>query len=103
MVTQIIGYAASILGTVAFLPQAIYVIRSKDTKSISLSTYVVFVCSVVLWFVYGILLRDIPIFSSNLVCIVLGSIILAYKLQAVLAERAKEGQRRGRATRFKNG
>ena len=90
MLTNFIGYAASILSTVAFLPQALYVIRTRDTQSISLLTYLIFVLSVVFWFLYGIILRDVPILASNLVCIVLGSIILFYKIFDML--RAKQKQ-----------
>ncbi|MFT4143839.1 MAG: SemiSWEET transporter [Mobilitalea sp.] len=85
--TAFIGYTASVLSTIAFLPQAVYVIRSHDTKSISLLTYIIFVLSVVFWFVYGIILRDIPIIASNLVCIVLGSIILGYKIWDVIHKK----------------
>lgn len=76
-----IGYSASVLSTIAFLPQAWYVIKTKDVKSISLATYSIFVASVVFWFIYGCFLQDMPIVLSNVVCIVLGSIILTYKLK----------------------
>lgn len=81
---ELMGYGASILSTIAFLPQAIYVIKTKDTQSISLATYSIFVLSVVLWFFYGIFLNDLPIILSNLVCIVLGGIILGYKIKGTL-------------------
>jgi len=83
MIIEIIGYTASFLSTIAFLPQAIYVIRTKDTKSISLSSYTIFVLSVIFWLVYGIILRDIPIMLANAVCTILGGIILTYKSIAV--------------------
>lgn len=76
---MIIGYSASILSTIAFLPQAIYVIRTRDTQSISLLTYSIFVLSVIFWFIYGIMLEDLPILLSNLVCIISGGVILYYK------------------------
>lgn len=37
-----IGYVAALLTTVAFVPQAAKTIRSKDTRGLSLSMYVVF-------------------------------------------------------------
>lgn len=87
MFLNIIGYGASILSTIAFLPQAVYVIRTKDTASISLATYTIFVASVVLWFFYGIMLKDLPIVFSNSVCIVLGGIILAYKIINIFTDK----------------
>lgn len=87
MLFHIIGYGASVLSTIAFLPQAVYVIRTKDTASISLATYAIFVTSVILWFLYGMMLKDIPIIFSNMICILLGGIILLYKIIEVLAKK----------------
>src|SRR5687767_3526924 len=50
------GYVAATLTTVAFLPQTIKTIRSRDTRSISLWMYLVFTVGVVFWLVYGIVL-----------------------------------------------
>lgn len=80
MVTSIVGYLSSILSTIAFVPQAYLVVKTKNTQSISLHTYAVFVLSVAGWLTYGILLRDLPIIIANTVCLTMGSIILTYKL-----------------------
>lgn len=89
MFYHIIGYGASILSTIAFLPQAIYVIRTRDTNSISLATYAIFVTSVLLWFIYGILLKDVPIIFSNIICVFLGGIILTYKVMDVYTKKKR--------------
>lgn len=89
LLTALVGYAASVLSTIAFLPQAVYVIRTRDTQSISLATYFIFVLSVIFWFICGIALHDIPIVASNLICIILGGIILAYKVIDVLRAQTK--------------
>ncbi len=81
--TMVIGYTASVLSTIAFIPQAFYVMRTKDTQSISLPTYTIFVLSVIFWFIYGILIHDVPIVASNIICIVMGGIILWYKVKQV--------------------
>jgi MtN3 and saliva related transmembrane protein len=36
------GYLAAIMTTLAFVPQAVKTIRTRDTRSISLGMYVVF-------------------------------------------------------------
>ncbi|MGL5645777.1 PQ-loop domain-containing transporter, partial [Cetobacterium sp.] len=46
---RIIGIIAATLTTIAFFPQVIQVIKSKDTKSISLTMYILFVTGVLLW------------------------------------------------------
>ena len=44
-----LGYGAAILTTLAFVPQAIKTIRSRDTSGIS-GMYVVFIVGIVCWF-----------------------------------------------------
>lgn len=84
LLVSVIGYTASVLSTIAFIPQALYVVKTKDTQSISLPTYTIFVLSVIFWFLYGIALNDIPIVASNIVCIIMGGIILWYKVKETL-------------------
>jgi MtN3 and saliva related transmembrane protein len=78
---ELIGYCAAFLTTLSFVPQALQVIKTKDTHSISLQMYVIFSTGVVLWLVYGIWLCNIPMIIANSITIVLASIILYYKLK----------------------
>lgn len=78
---EIIGYCAAFLTTFSFVPQAVQIIKTKDTHSISLQMYVIFSSGVVLWLVYGIWLQNIPMIIANSVTIVLASIILYYKFR----------------------
>lgn len=72
----LIGLTAAACTTVAFVPQAIKVIRTKDTRSLSLPMYIIFTTGVLLWLVYGILVRDIPVMAANVVTSVFSAIIL---------------------------
>lgn len=76
-----LGYAAAILTTLAFVPQAAKTIRSRDTSGISLGMYVVFVVGIVCWFGYGIALGSWPMILANAVTFVLASVILVLKLR----------------------
>lgn len=76
-----LGYVAAVLTTGAFLPQAIKTIRSRDTRSISLSMYVVFTTGIVFWFAYGIALGSWPMIAANAITFVLAATILALKLR----------------------
>jgi MtN3 and saliva related transmembrane protein len=78
---KIVGYLAAVATTIAFLPQAFHTIKTKDTRGISLGMYLVFTFGVVMWLLYGIFMRDIPIISANTVTLVLSVIILVYKLK----------------------
>lgn len=77
---EIIGYMAASLTTLSFLPQAFKVIKTRDTKSISLIMYVMFSFGVALWLLYGILLNNFPILIANAVTLALSLVILFFKL-----------------------
>lgn len=78
---EFIGYLAAILTTVSFLPQVIKIIKTKDTSSVSLLMYLLFVAGVVCWLIYGILLENIVITSANLVTLLLSGIVLILKIK----------------------
>jgi MtN3 and saliva related transmembrane protein len=75
------GYVAAVMTTLAFVPQALKTIRSKDTRSISLGMYVVFTIGIAFWLAYGIVLGSIPMILSNIVTFALSATILAMKLK----------------------
>ncbi|MCF7861241.1 SemiSWEET transporter [Candidatus Woesearchaeota archaeon] len=77
----IIGYIAAVLTTVAFLPQAIRILRLKETKDISLLTYICFSAGVFSWLVYGMFKNDWPIIAANFVTFILAFTILVLKLK----------------------
>lgn len=76
-----VGLIAAVLTTSSFLPQAIKTIRTKNTKDISLAMYVIFSSGVLLWLIYGILIKDVPVVAANAVTLVFALIILIYKLK----------------------
>jgi len=76
-----LGYVAATLTTIAFVPQALKTIRTRDTRGISLWMYVVFTIGVVFWFGYGLVLGSWPMIVSNAITFVLASVILAMKLR----------------------
>ncbi len=78
---MIIGIIAGIITTLSTLPQAIKIIRLKRTKDISLGMYILLFTGVSLWFVYGILINDIPLIFANAVGSVLSFLILIMKLK----------------------
>ena len=79
--TDLIGYAAGVMTTVAFLPQAIKVWRTRSARDLSLGMYLIFTGGVGLWLIYGLLLRAWPLVAANAVTFVLAGAILLYKLR----------------------
>ena len=76
-----IGAIGAILTTICWLPQAIRLIRHRETHAISLITNLLFCIGLAFWLVYGIALHDWPLIGSNVVSIMLTSVIIAMKLK----------------------
>lgn len=76
-----LGIIAAILTTSSFIPQALRVIRTKDTRSISLGMYVLSVTGIAMWLIYGITIQDLPLILANGVTLIFSSIILVYKIR----------------------
>lgn len=76
-----IGYVAATLTTLAFVPQAIKTIRSKDTHSISLGMFAMFTVGIVFWLAYGFVLMSWPMIVANIITLMLSATILALKLR----------------------
>lgn len=75
------GYVAATLTTLAFVPQALKTLRSRDTHGLSLGMYVVFTIGVGFWLAYGVALESWPMILSNAVTLGLAAVILAMKLK----------------------
>ena len=76
-----IGFIAAILTTAAFIPQAIKIIVSKNTKSISLGMYIIFNLGILFWLIYGIFKLDLPIIFANSITLAFTATILIFKLK----------------------
>jgi len=76
-----IGAAGAVLTTLCWVPQAIKIIRERDTRAISLPGTTLCVLGVLLWLVYGLALVDGPLIGSSLVTLAMTSIILALKIR----------------------
>jgi len=78
---QNIGFIAAILTSASFIPQAIQVIKTKDTSGISLLMYTMFVVGVALWTVHGFIINDLAVIGANIVTFIFAFIVLAYKIK----------------------
>ncbi|MGZ8241801.1 MAG: SemiSWEET family sugar transporter [Methylobacter sp.] len=84
---EIIGYLAAILTTASFLPQAILTIKTKDTKSLSLSMYAMFTLGVLFWLIYGLSISDRAIIFANSITLLLAAAILSVKIYNMLCNK----------------
>jgi MtN3 and saliva related transmembrane protein len=74
-----IGSTAATLTTMAFIPQAWKVWRTRHTADISMGMYVLFTIGVALWLTYGILIGSWPIIMANAFTLALAGAVLAMK------------------------
>jgi MtN3 and saliva related transmembrane protein len=79
--TDIVGALGAVLTTLCWLPQALKVVREKDTRALSLSANAAFTLGMILWLVYGLALGDWPLIGSSGVTLALMLPILGLKLR----------------------
>lgn len=82
MTTEYIGYLAGVLTTVAFVPQAVRMIRTGHARDVSLSWIVMMTSGVALWLGYGIMNGSIPMILANSITLVLLAVILIIKIKS---------------------
>jgi MtN3 and saliva related transmembrane protein len=78
---DLVGAAGAMLTTVCWLPQALKVIREKETRALSLPATGAFTLGVMLWLIYGLAIDDWPLIGSNAVTLTLMAPILVMKLR----------------------
>ena len=78
---QILGLTAGSFTTIAFLPQVIKTWKSGSAKDLSLGMFSFFCLGVLLWLVYGFMVKDIPVIAANMVTLILASTLLYFKLR----------------------
>ena len=78
---ELIGYAAAVLTTCSFAPQAWLTYKTRDVSGVSLGMYSAFTFGVALWLVYGWSLGAWPIVAANSITLALSLAILGMKLR----------------------
>lgn len=79
--SNLIGIIAGIITTSALIPQALKIYRTKSAKDISLAMFIFLAVGISLWFVYGILIKELPVIAANLFSLIIISLIIVMKLR----------------------
>lgn len=79
-VIDLLGFAAGVLTTIAFLPQVWHSWSTRDLSGISLRMYSLFTLGTLLWLIYGIYVGSWPIAIANTLTLLLASIVLGLKI-----------------------
>ena len=67
MNSEVIGIIAGALSCTTFLPQVLKTWKTKSTKDVSLTMFLIASAGTTLWLVYGILINSISIIGTNIV------------------------------------
>lgn len=78
---EVLGSVAAVLTTISFLPQAVQVVRTRNTAGISLAMYALFTAGVVMWAIYGAIIGSAPVLVANIVTFSFAAVILVMKLR----------------------
>lgn len=77
----LIGFAAAICTTGAFVPQVIRVWRMKRADEISAATFLLFSVGTLVWLLYGLFIGSLPVILANAVTMALAVTILFLKVR----------------------
>lgn len=78
---EYIGSLAAICTTFCWVPQAVKIIREKQTQGVSLITQAVFTVGLALWLIYGLFLTNWPLILANAVTLLFSVVILILKVR----------------------
>jgi MtN3 and saliva related transmembrane protein len=78
---DIIGYAATVVGTPLMLPQLYKSWKTKRMKDVSAFMLTLYFFNCALWSVYGIMIGAMPVLVANGVGFLIGCVLLAMKLR----------------------
>ena len=76
-----IGATGAVLTTLCWVPQALKIIRERETRAISLPGTMLCVLGVLLWLVYGLAIVDGPLIGSSIVTFAMTATILVLKIR----------------------
>ena len=72
---------AGCISSITFLPQVIKTWKTKSAADISLLMFTFATISVIMWLVYGIILKNIPIIFTNSMVLFFSLIMLYFKFR----------------------
>ncbi|OGL31386.1 hypothetical protein A3F37_02225 [Candidatus Saccharibacteria bacterium RIFCSPHIGHO2_12_FULL_41_12] len=78
-----VGFVATVLTILAFLPQTFKVVKTRETRDIALLTYLTLVVTSTLWTTYGVLLNNPALYVTNSAVGLCSITIVIFKLREI--------------------
>jgi MtN3 and saliva related transmembrane protein len=79
--SEVFGHLASLLSSVAFVPQVYYTWKTKSVKDLNLSMIIIVFISTIVWLVYGISNFLLPVIICNALICVLSFTLIVFKIK----------------------
>ena len=79
--TDLIGYAATVVGTCFMLPQIAKSWKTRSVSDLSMGMVVLFFFNCILWLSYGILISAMPVIIANGIGLVISIVQSILKLK----------------------
>lgn len=77
----ILATITGVLVGLANFPQAMLIFKNKSARNVSIITYSIIEVSTIIWFLYGLQLKNLPFIISNILSLTMTSlVILGYLL-----------------------
>lgn len=76
----ILGLFAAFCTTFAWIPQIVRILKVKETRDLSLVTYLMITVWVFAWFIYWILISDYPLIIANAIWFIINITITIMKI-----------------------
>lgn len=80
METTYIGFAAGIITSLAALPQLVRTYRTKHARDISIWQPLLLDVGMILWVIYGVTLKDVPLIAANLFSFICYTLLIIMKI-----------------------
>jgi MtN3 and saliva related transmembrane protein len=78
---DLLGMTAGCISSITFLPQVIKTWKTRSARDVSLLMFTFATISVIMWLVYGLLLKNIPIIFTNSMVLLFSLIMLYFKFR----------------------
>ena len=84
---ELLGFFATFLSSIASVPQAVRIIRTKDADAVSTQTYVILSISYISWMIYAYHTDALPLFAASLIMLITAMLILGLKFDFWIKRR----------------
>lgn len=78
---EVIGFVAGTCTTVSLIPQVRSIWKTKETKGISLLTFIIFLAGIGFWITFGVLTSSPSVIITNSITAVLVLMIIYFKIK----------------------